>query len=463
MAGIGFVLRKLSQKDDLFGSVQAFLHAMVASSGPWLFTVLSLGIIIAVGDFFTTQGAVELFRSIIIYNFAFSLVISGPFYMVCTRFLADEIHRKDLSLSIGMLYGSAIVVVVIQFTLGVWFYGYYCHLVPSIAVNAVINYMLIIMIWLAAIFLSAMKNYRVVSFTFMAGIFVAIISSSYLADYFGTLGMLFGFNAGLALIVGVMGSRILIEYPYRPVKIFSFLKYIFKYWELALSGLLYNLGSWADKFIMWFSPEALINKGDSAFFMYPNYDSAMFLSYLSIVPALAIFVYQIETDFYQKYVKFFNDCLNHANLDKIYENQKKLIYSFVRNSTVVFILQASIAMALILAAPHIFRFIHINYIQMGIFRYGIVGSTFQIFFLFFTIILAYFDNRKAVLKCYCIFFLLNSLFTYLTFYLGFDYYGLGYACAAIISFFYAACLCVANLNDLPYVSFITNNTSIIEK
>ncbi|MFT6835214.1 MAG: putative membrane protein [Francisellaceae bacterium] len=460
MAGIGFVLKKLSQKDNLIGSMQAFTHAVIASSGPWLFTVLSLGIIIAAGDYFTSHGAVEIFRSIIIYNFAFSLIITGPIYMVCTRFLANEIHSKDLTYSIGMLYGAALVITIIQLPLSIWYYFFYSKITSLIAINAVSNYMLIIMIWLAGIFLSAMKNYGVTTYSFLAGIIIAVITSSYLADSYGTLGMIFGFNLGLSLIVAIMGARILIEYPYRPKEPLKFLKYFSKYWELALSGLLYNLGSWADKFIMWFSPQALKAKGSSTFYMYPNYDSAMFLAYLSIVPALAIFVYQIETDFYQKYVKFFNDCLNNANLNKIYDNQQKLINSFVRNSTVVFILQASIAITLILVAPHIFRFIHVNYTQMGIFRFGIIGATFQIFFLFFTIILAYFDNRKGVLKCYLLFCILNILFTFGTLYLGFDYYGSGYSLAAIISFMYAAHLCIKNLNELPYVSFISNNTSI---
>ncbi|MDC0535315.1 exopolysaccharide Pel transporter PelG [Francisellaceae bacterium] len=460
MAGIGFVLRKLSQKDNLFGSVQAFFHALIASSGPWLFTVLSLGVIIAVGDYFTTHGAVEQFRSIIIYNFAFSLVISGPIFLVCTRFLADEIHRKDLSYSIGMLYGATLVISIIQLSLSVWFYCIYSNLPTIVAVNAVINYMLIVLIWMAAIFLSAMKNYQVTTYAFIGGIIVSVLCSSFMAESYGVLGMLIGFSIGLALIVSIMGARILIEYPYKPKKIFTFLKYFPKYWELALAGLFYNLGSWADKFIMWFSPEALAEKGQSSFFMYPNYDSAMFLAYLSIVPALAIFVYQIETDFYQKYVKFYSDSLNNANLDKIFKNQQNLINSFTRNSIIVFILQAAIAAVLILAAPHIFRFIHVNYTQMGIFRYGIIGSTFQIFFLFFTIILAYFDNRKGVLKCYVLFFVLNSTFTVFTLYMGFDYYGMGYAYAAILSFVYAAYLCIRNLNNLPYVSFITNNTSI---
>ena len=43
MAGIGFVLQKLASKDDLMGIFRAYFHSAMASTGPWLFTVLALG------------------------------------------------------------------------------------------------------------------------------------------------------------------------------------------------------------------------------------------------------------------------------------------------------------------------------------------------------------------------------------------------------------------------------------
>src|SRR5262249_8039447 len=97
MAGIGFVLRRLTEKDDLAGIFRAYFHATMASTGPWLFTVLALGsITLLFSDYFMVNQLIN-FRIIVVYNFAFSLMISAPVYMVITRYLADCIHRKNVT------------------------------------------------------------------------------------------------------------------------------------------------------------------------------------------------------------------------------------------------------------------------------------------------------------------------------------------------------------------------------
>ena len=42
MAGVGFALRRLADRSDLGGAAQAYLHATVITSGPWLMTILAL-------------------------------------------------------------------------------------------------------------------------------------------------------------------------------------------------------------------------------------------------------------------------------------------------------------------------------------------------------------------------------------------------------------------------------------
>ena len=43
MAGVGFALRRLARQDTLTSGLRAYAHAAAVSSGPWLFTILSLG------------------------------------------------------------------------------------------------------------------------------------------------------------------------------------------------------------------------------------------------------------------------------------------------------------------------------------------------------------------------------------------------------------------------------------
>src|SRR5215470_10529990 len=105
MAGIGFALRKLIRRDDLIGVIQGYSHSALAATGPWLFTVISLGMI----SFFTAGIAatddIVTFRLIVIYNFAFSLVMTGPVMMITTRYLADMIYLKEVEGAVGMFLG----------------------------------------------------------------------------------------------------------------------------------------------------------------------------------------------------------------------------------------------------------------------------------------------------------------------------------------------------------------------
>src|ERR1700689_5312468 len=106
MAGIGFVLRKLYKKDDLSGLAAACLHSAFASAGPWLFTVLALGTIAMFSKSLVGLDVLFRFRVILIYNFSFSLVISGPIFMIVTRYLSDKIYCRDVTNAPGFLFGS---------------------------------------------------------------------------------------------------------------------------------------------------------------------------------------------------------------------------------------------------------------------------------------------------------------------------------------------------------------------
>ncbi|HIG30106.1 MAG TPA: hypothetical protein EYQ50_20850 [Verrucomicrobiales bacterium] len=74
------------------------------------------------------------------------------------------------------------------------------------------------------------------------------------------------------------------------------------------SGVL-NLGIWSDKFIYWwFSP--ISEQVFGVFYAAPMYDSAVYLSFLSIVPGMSVFLIKLETDYSQAYERFFQNVLN---------------------------------------------------------------------------------------------------------------------------------------------------------
>lgn len=460
MAGIGFVLRKLSRQDNLFGLFRAYGHATMAACGPWFFTIMALGLIMLVANKLASRDIMYEFRLIIIYNFAFSLVFSSPIFMVATRYLADSIYEEDVTKAPSMMLGALMLTFLLQIPFALWLYLFYAKMTLFVAFSSIINYFLIASIWVVGIFMTALKDYKSVSGAFLGGTLLAVICSAILTDYFGTAGLLNGFSVGLSFILAMLVARIFQEYPY-PYTFFQFTSYFFKYWHLALSGLIYNAGAWMDKWIMWFSPERSVSP--SGLLLYPNYDSAMFLAYLTIAPSMALFIMNIETNFFEKYAKFYLDIQRKATFHQIYDNHIQILKAMFGSARQFLVFQGAITLLVIIQAPALFNLFDINFLQLGIFRFGCLGAMFQVLFLFLTIFLSYFDNRKASLHIYFVFLISNAVLTILTMKLGFPYYGFGYFLASLVTFVYGAIVTIRHVMKLPYHAFVTSNSSLAQE
>jgi len=338
------------------------------------------------------------------------------------------------------------------------FYSFYSGLNLTSAVCASINFILISGIWLVSLFITALKNYKTVIQAFLLGTLSTIGASAILAGKYGASGIINSFSFGLSVIMALLVTRILIEYPYAFKSPFRFVRYFRKYWEIALAGLIYNTGIWVDKWIMWFAPEADSSFGNMP--LYPDYDGAMFLAYLTVVPAMSYFVFAVETNFFEYYVEFYRDIQSSATLQRIKSNHKKIIGCIIRNSRSLLVLQGTVCLVTLLMAPKIFDFISVSFLQLSMFRFGVLGSLFQVFFLFLTILLSYFDNRKATLQIQTVFFLTNLIFSFLALKMGFKYYGLGFFLASSVTFAYAFFITMRYVNKLIFHTFITANKSV---
>ncbi len=458
MAGIGFVLRNLTRRDDLMGLVSGYGYSALVATGPWIFTSLALGGSLYAGSAFTTWEEQAAFRLIIIYNFAFSLVFSGPVIMVVTRYLADMVYARDVKEVPGMVMGSLTLLMLSQLPVAFTFYMFFVELEPIPRLLAVVNYFLINGIWLTSVFLSALKDFNPIIRTFGIGMVMGMVLNVVFSWQLGMSCMLTGFNLGLGYIFFALMARILSEYPYRPVSPFAFLRYFKIYWELALGGFIYNLGVWIDKIIMWNAPES--ESVLPHMVSYPDYDSAMFLAFLTIIPAMSSFVISMETSFFENYLTFYRDIQRHAPWERIDTNHKIMLKGVMASGRNFLILQGSISLTAILMAPNIFDWLGVNYLQMSMFRIGVLGSFYHAMLLFFIILLSYFDFLRVTLGIQSLFFVTNAGFTLISMKMGFPYYGYGYFLATPVTFSATYLITFRLVNDLPYQSFVKQNASV---
>lgn len=458
MAGIGFEIRKLLRRDDLAGVLQGYTHSAMTATGPWLLTILTLAGIVRLGGSSVSSEQLTEFRLIIIYNFGLSLVTTGPIVMVATRYLADAIYAKKIDEAPSMLLGYLLLLLAINAVLVVPFYLYWLVLDRTLAVLSIINFFIVGSIWLISAFLSALKDYTAITRAFAVGAVVTLATTMALVSTASTTAMMVGLTSGLSLILFSLIARVLVEYPYPVVNPFRYGRYFRKYWQLALSGLVYNLGIWIDKWVMWAAPERDVLP--SGLIAYQDYDSAMFLAYLTIVPSIAAFVMSVETEFYEHYLAFFKSVRNHSDLDEIDRTHGEIIASTLRGARMFIILQGSICLTTILVAPKLFATFNIGFSQIAMFRIGVLGAFFHVLFLALSIVLSYFDLRSVTLKLQLLFLVTNGVFSYVSMTLGYPYYGFGYFLSALVTFSAAFLTSAYYLDRLPYQTFVLSNTSV---
>ena len=114
MAGIGFELRRMiDQRKGFLAKVRAYACAGLISSGPWLMTILTLTLLTVAGPAFRGEGDIRLFRALVTYAFAFSLVLVGAGQMSITRRIADLLYSKRYEHVLPAFAASFLVVAVI--------------------------------------------------------------------------------------------------------------------------------------------------------------------------------------------------------------------------------------------------------------------------------------------------------------------------------------------------------------
>jgi len=458
MAGIGFVLRRLTRQDDLLGVAVGYVYAALVSSGPFLVTVIAMAAVGMLGEVAGERQAVETFRLVTIYNFALSLVFCGPFLLVVTRYLADRIYEQKVEEAPGMLIGALALALGLQAPLVIWLYFFQTDMTLAERLASAVHYFLISGIWLVSIFLSALKDYRAIGYSFAAGMaFGFVVAWLLLADY-GAAGLIGGFAVGLSVIFFSLTLRVMVEYPYGIRRPFGFLQYFPRFWQLALYGLAYNLTIWCDKLILWLAPDA--ERAAIGLISNPAYDSAMFLANMTTVPVLAIFIVNIETEFFERYQTFYRAIESHATWRDIRANQMAIIEALSTAGRNILLLQSVISVLAILGSPVLFAALGIDVRQIGIFRLGTMGSLFQILFVFLTIVLAYFDLRLRLVQVTMLYLLLNGGLSWLSLSWGFAWYGYGFFLASLIAFLVTLGVVIFEVARLPYLTFVKNNASI---
>ena len=465
MAGIGFALRALSDRNTLSSVMGAAGHAAVIAAGPWLFTIASLAAITASSEPLAGHETLATFRALIIYAFATSLVLAAPITIVATRLLADQLWQRQTD-RVRPLLVAAMGLALVTVAAGVAALVALFSVPVKLAIALYAATSVVTMIWVAVAFCGAVRDYNGITLTFVVGLVISVAAATAAAlTGLGAAGMAWGFTLGLAIALLGMTFRVLATFPVTGATAISQLKALINgfgaYGYLALGALLGTAGVWVDKWVFWVSNEG--HSVEGGLIHAPLYDSAMFIASLVLIPALAQFVVILETGFFERYQNYYGTIQEHGTIDQIEKARDSLQRNSFESLALVSVAHVAIAIVMVLAAPAIIESLNLQFRQISILRYGALGSVFQFIFIAAASMVVFFDRRRWYCGLQMLFFGLNLTLTMLSIHWGEDYYGVGYFAASLISAGVALLVAESTLTRLNYLTFIGNNPSITGK
>lgn len=455
MAGIGFELRKILQKDRLLSLAKVYGYSAILSSGPWVISIIAIILVgfINLANLGNLSEAAK-FQIVITYAIALasSLIITGILQLPFTRYVADLIfnHREDeiLPSYFGAIFMSWALGIPVVTPLVFWVFE---QQNLFFLLGVISTFLVLCGVWISSILAASLKYYHGVVWAYFFS-YLFIILFSYIMGT-NIVSLIYVFLIGNAILLLILMTLIIKSYDSKIfMKIDFFLSPNF-YWSLGIAGMTYNLGSWVDKFIFWYHPltgNAVIGKLHASIV----YDMPIFLAYLSILPGMAIFFYRLEADFAEKYDLYYDAVRNGGTLGLIRRYRNEMTGVIRHAIHEIIMIQGILDIFLFLTVHIIFNLLNIPQLYLGLLYILTIGAMLQLAFMSVLAVLYYLDRKHAAMWLCISFFVLNTVLTLVSIYMGPSMFGYGYAVSLLIVFTASLIIIRNELERLDYETFM---------
>jgi polysaccharide biosynthesis protein PelG len=453
MAGIGFQLKKLFNENGVLAAFKAYSYSSIVTIGPMALCILLITaaqyLLKATGTPFAER---ELFTAAVQYAFIFSQIITGGFNLVISRYVADQTFLNDFAKVLSSLYGVISVAVMIGGICAMLFYVNS----PLPFFFKIVSYLFfieLIIIWLQCMYVSALKNYMKIVRSFLAGTVLSvllILICIYILDWNNAIALFLCFDLGFLLIIIRFMNHIREFFKINNQEYFHFLIYVEKFPLLFFGGLFYTFGLYGHNIVVWQGEHQVMVA--ETFAIAPVYDVPTFYAYLTILPALVIFMVSTETAFYQKYRTYYDRILHSYPLQDIL-NAKGDLYTIITVELSFMVeVQLMVMLCGIVMGIEFLPMLGLTSEQIHIFTIVTIGNLFFVMMYTIVLLLLYFDDQKGAFVTTCFFGVSSAVLTYLTLILGGNY-GFSIFIASFISLVVVIYRFTNYLNNIDYYTF----------
>lgn len=262
--------------------------------------VLLLGVMSLSKAAGANESTRDLVSCMITYTLMASLLATSFLSMVVTRFTADMLYEDRKNAILPSFWGSVLITMVI----GSVVYGIFLLFSGATRGQQFLLFLFfneLVITWNAMSYLSAIKDYKGIFLSYACSVAVVFLAGWGLT-YAGVSvvdAMLIAVTVGYGVMA--LWNVILLRsyFPDSKVSPFLFLKWMDKYFPLALTGLFANVGMYAHLIIVWFGPMGVRIEG--LFWAAPYYHVPAFVAFLTTLVTTVNFVVSVEVNFYPKY------------------------------------------------------------------------------------------------------------------------------------------------------------------
>lgn len=141
---------------------------------------------------------------------------------------------------------------------------------------------------------------------------------------------------------------------------------------------------------------------------------------------MAVFLVRIETDFAEQHARYYAAVLGKATLHEILTIKEEMIDAVRRGLYEIFKIQGITVVALLVWGGDLLALLGIDRGYQPLLNIDVVGVGVQVIFLSILNVLFYLDRRFEALVLTGLFLVGNALFSWLSIYLGAQFYGYGF-------------------------------------
>ncbi|MGG3803924.1 exopolysaccharide Pel transporter PelG [Metabacillus fastidiosus] len=462
MAGIGFQLKKMFNGRGLLANIRAYGYSAIVTVGPLALCILLMTVAQQLLLYANAPyGERELFLAASEYALIFSQIITGGFSFTVSRYVSDQIFIEKYENILSSMYGVIGICVTIGGICAFLFLAG-SPLDLTFKFMSYIFFIELIIVWIQCIYVSALKDYMKIVKSFVVGVAIsgiAIFICTYFFHLNSAVVMITCLDIGFFFMIVRFTKYIRLFFKVNNYQYFNFLVYLKKYPILFLCGFLYTLGLYGHNLIVW--------QGDlqhvvaDTFVIAPFYDVPVFYAYLSVLPAMVLFVVSLETNFYTAYKTYYNRILNSSPLKDILLAKKDMFKILSLELTFIAEIQLIMAILSVALGLKFLPLLGMSFDQIQIFIILVLGYLFFIIMYTIVLLLLYYDDQKGAnwtVVIYTIGSMVLTLFSFL-----FNINGFSVFIAAFISLLFGLRKLTNYLNNIDYYTFCSQPLIAKEK